>query len=159
MPAVVGTGQATRRIHDGDEVVVDARAGRVYLALHTGSVTGWDPSLTRTGGNLRPVRDFVPVYCTADGENTKPDPTCTTLLAGGFDAVGGASRTRLAETDRASGAPLDWNPAPDGLPLTLTCWPDVMRCDIAANRMLAVGGQFTSIGGVARNALAFFRAP
>lgn len=136
-----------------------ARKGAAEVNLSdTGSVTGWDPSLTLAGGNPGPVRDFVPLYCTADGENANPDPTCTSVVAGDFDNVGTASRPRLAETDRTSGTAADWNPAPDGLPLTTTCWPDD-RCDIAANRILAVGGQFTTIGGISRQGLAFFRAP
>lgn len=133
-------------------------AAEVNLA-DTGSVTGWNPSFTMSGGNPPVIRDFVPRYCTDQGENPQNDPTCTTVAAGRFDGVGAASRSRLAETDRSSGAAQDWNPAPDGSVLVATSWPDDTRADIASNRVLAVGGQFANIGGAARRLLAFFKAP
>jgi arylsulfatase A-like enzyme len=134
------------------------RAAEVNLA-DNGSVTGWDPALTRSDGRIGSVRDFVPLYCTDDGENPHASPACTTIMAGPFESVGGASRPWLAETDRQTGVANDWSPAPDAVALTATCWPLVQRCDIAGNRILAVGGQFTTIGDVPRQALAFFRAP
>ena len=141
----------------GDPQPTRSRAAEVNLA-DNGSVTGWNPSFTMTG-DPGSVRDFVPLYCTADGENSQDDPTCATIAGGSFDSVGGASRTRLAETDRASGAAHDWNPAADGAVFAAMCSPVSNRCDIAGNRMLAVGGQFANVGGVSRSRLAFFRAP
>jgi hypothetical protein len=135
-----------------------SRAAEVHLA-DTGSVTGWNPAASLSTNGMGSVRDFVPFFCTAEGENPNDDPTCSTIVAGAFDSAGGAPRSGLAETDRATGAARDWSPAPLGAVMAAACAPIGNRCDIAADRVLAVGGQFTAIGGIPRGRLAFFRAP
>jgi hypothetical protein len=70
-----------------------------------------------------------------------------TVYAGGdFSSVGGATRTRLAAVDAASGAPLAWNHRADGR---------VRALDASPSRLYA-GGQFTSVDGAARGRLAAF---
>ena len=66
---------------------------------------------------------------------------------GGFTSVGGVARNRLAAIDAATGA-VDpkWNPDADGVVRALALSPDGSR--------LYAGGEFTGVGGVARNRLA-----
>src|SRR5207245_824191 len=76
-----------------------------------------------------------------------------------------ATRSGLAETGRGAGDPSDtrtgsandWDPNLDAAPLAIACWAPSRRCDTDPNRMLAVGGLFTTVGGHSRGRLAFFR--
>ncbi|MBL9134515.1 MAG: hypothetical protein JNK85_01540 [Verrucomicrobiales bacterium] len=58
-------------------------------------------------------------------------------LAGDLDAVGGEFRTRLAALVPSSAQSMDWNPAPDQVPVTLAL----------SDRWVALGGSVRSVAG------------
>jgi hypothetical protein len=95
-----------------------------------GGATPWDPS---TGGQA--AYDFLPIT------------TYNTILGGSFGGI--THGAKLAETDRFSGAALDWNPNPSRGVLDLEF----------SNPVLAVGGLFDSVGAapqIPRRLLAFY---
>ena len=97
----------------------------------TGGVTPWDPAVA--GGAA--AYDFLPIT------------TYNTILGGSFaDITQGA---KLAETDRFTGAALDWNPSPNHGVFDLEY----------VDPVLAVGGVFDSVGATSqtpRRLLAFY---
>jgi arylsulfatase A-like enzyme len=130
------------------------RAAEINLA-DSGSVTDWDPAVSASGTAVGNVRDIMPTTCAG------VDPSCAAILGGAFVTAktgpGQVGRSRIAQTDSVTGDPHDWNPNLSATPYSFSCWPS--RCDINTNRVLAVGGIFTTVGGVARNRLAFFPKP
>jgi hypothetical protein len=97
-------------------------------ASDDGYPTPWDPSLTSpTGGS---------------GQDILPVNTYGTIVGGAFTNVGTTSLARLAETDRFSGAALDWNPALDAGVLDLS-YSDPNPADgNIGPRLIAAGGMF-----------------
>ena len=90
------------------------------MSAATGAVeTGWNPNPDKAIKTLKVSPDREPVY-----------------VAGDFDKLGSASRTRLAALDPASGAPTAWKPAP----------PDsVLKLDLSADGstiFIALGGAY-----------------
>ncbi len=67
----------------------------------------------------------------------------TVYVGGGFSQVGGASRTRLAAFDAATGALLPWAPSVGS----------GVGSVAAANGRVALGGGFQSVGGITRRGL------
>jgi arylsulfatase A-like enzyme len=149
-------------------------AAEVNLA-DNGSVTSWDPQLGLASGSGS-ARATLPFFCAHPGEPIgryapmAADPTCSIIVGGEFDTVktGSAEQTArsgLAETNRSGGDPSDtrsgsandWHPNLDAAPLTISGWAPTARCDADPNRVLAVGGLFTRVGGAPRGRLAFFR--
>jgi arylsulfatase A-like enzyme len=135
--------------------VARSRAAEVNIS-DEGSVTSWNPSLTTTGSAAGSARDLLPLSC-----DVSPDPSCAAIVAGAFTSMNGAggpvTRRRLAQADAVTGEAHDWNPVLNAPPLALRCSVD--RCDSNPNRVLAAGGIFTTVGGAARNYLAFFDRP
>jgi arylsulfatase A-like enzyme len=169
-----GTFSEVRYTPDGGSPVTTPRSAAAEVNLSDlGSPTPWDPALGPSNSN---VRALVPFHCTSQAW-----PSCTAIIGGTFGSVkaGGANerqRARLAETDRSAedpsgdptGAANDWDPGLDAAPLAIECQSspapnqDIFktpnRCDTNANRVLAVGGNFTTVGGGSRPRLAFFGA-
>ena len=159
---------------DGGTPVTTPRSVAAELNLSDrGSPTLWNPSLGPSNGNARAV---MPFHCALASW-----PSCTAIVGGTFSSVKTGTpseqqRLRLAETDRSaedpSGAPTgfanDWDPSLNAAPFAIACQSspaggqDIFqtpnRCDTNANRVLAVGGNFTTVGGVSRPRLAFFGA-
>jgi arylsulfatase A-like enzyme len=114
----------------GSTPVARSQAAEINLA-DTGTATGWDPSLSRAAAwALLPLTDT------------------DIVLGGGFDGVQGTPRSRLAETDRTAGAPYDWDPNLNMLVYSLNY----------SDPVLAVGGLFTTAGGINRGQIAFYCA-
>jgi arylsulfatase A-like enzyme len=142
-----------------------------------GSATSWDPSVGFAGGALGQANAFVPFHCSAVFTGTPSlEPACTTIVGGAFDTmkVGGSptiSRSRIGETDRVAGDPNDWDPNLDKAVFALACYPSAPTANptdhcqgagtqvLSSNRVLAVGGSFTTVGGMTRKGLAFFPVP
>jgi arylsulfatase A-like enzyme len=97
-------------------------------ASDDGYATPWNPSLTSPSGGT--------------GQDILPINTYSTIVAGAFTNVGTANRARLAETDRSTGAALDWNPGLDGAALDLSYVdPDPADGNIGPPLIVA-GGMF-----------------
>src|SRR5206468_7351193 len=97
-------------------------------------------------------------FCAHPGERVSLDPTCTTIVVGDFE--GGAIETVRSTgdpSDTRNGDANDWSPGLEAAPLAIACWAPHDRCDVDPARTLAVGGRFTTVGGVPRGRLAFFR--
>jgi arylsulfatase A-like enzyme len=136
-----------------------------------GSPTPWDPSVG-SGGLSGQVLALMPFHCSqAFSATPTREPPCMVVVAGGFDTMkigtaGATTRNRLAETDVVTGDVNDWNPNLNAAVSALACYP--ASCQTAApdplgmlapNRILAVGGQFTTVGGMlGPKGLAFFPA-
>jgi arylsulfatase A-like enzyme len=142
-----------------------------------GSTTSWDPSLGFASGSSSQANAFIPFHCSAIFTGTPSlEPACTTIVGGAFDRMkfGGSpaiTRSRIGEADRVTGNPNDWNPNLDNAVLALACFPSTPNANptdhcqlsgtqmLSGNRILAVGGSFTTVGGTTRKGLAFFSAP
>ncbi len=109
-----------------------------------GFATPWDPSLNSTAPTIGAAYDILPVT------------TSSTIVAGGFSTVGPVARGRLAETDRGTGAVLDWTPTPDAGVFGLSHRPSGNK--LVAPPVLAAGGSFSNLGSPAqqRRMLAFY---
>jgi hypothetical protein len=148
------------------------RAAEVNLS-DDGSVTSWDPSLGSAAGTSSQALAFMPFHCSwAFAASLSREPPCTVVVGGAFDTMkfgttAAATRNRLAETDALTGVANDWNPKLSAEVWTFSCYP--ASCQTAApdparmlapNRILAVGGEFTTVGSMlGPKGLAFFPAP
>jgi hypothetical protein len=108
-----------------------SRAGAAEINLSDGgTTTAWNPSPGGAAHALLPVSAF------------------DLVLGGAFTTIQGTPRGHLAETDRSTGAPYDWDPALDGTVFSLAYSAPV----------LAVGGAFSMAGGLNWGQLAFYCA-
>ena len=95
----------------------------------SGTATSWNPVANSFGVNALAVTDT------------------TVYAGGGFTSIGGQTRSNLAALSASTGlADTTWNPSPDSSVRALTLSAD--------GNTLYVGGNFTSIGGQARNRIA-----
>ncbi|WP_320671926.1 hypothetical protein [Patulibacter defluvii] len=94
------------------------------------------------------VRDWDPAPTGAVNAIELSDDDATAYLGGGFSAVGGQPRSRLASVATSgSGAASDWAPNPDGT---------VNQLARGGDGALYVAGGFRNLGGQPRNGLAAF---
>ncbi len=158
---------------DGTTVTTPRSVAAELNLSDLGSPTPWNPALGPANSNARAV---MPFHCAPTQW-----PSCTAIVGGTFTSVKQGTpserqRMRLAETDRIAEDPSgaqtgfanDWDPNLDAAPFAIACQssaaagqdifktPD--RCDTNANRVLAVGGNFTTVGGASQPRLAFFDA-
>lgn len=134
----------------GTVLRLDGHAGQVYVAgsysALGGTTIGALGRISETGvvdTSWRPnVIGFV--------EGLAVDPVAGTVLVGGsLFSAGGQNRQNLAELRLSDATATAWNPSPNG----------VVRRIALDGDALFIGGDFTSVGGVARQRLArVFRA-
>ncbi|MGD9959917.1 hypothetical protein [Nocardioides sp.] len=140
------------------DAAVHAVDGEVRTIAQVGSSVVLGGNFTRVGPVTRGAVGIVDTAAKSFGA-TFPDVVGSVraavsdgaggwYLGGTFTAVGGQSRTNLAQVD-STGAVTSFNPAPNG-----AVW------DLATNGAgdLFVGGAFTSIAGQSANAVARFSA-
>ena len=127
------------RLYAGGEFTTIGGATRTHLAALdpiTGAATGWNPN---ANGRVLTVRP------TANG---------ATIFAGGeFDAIGPDSRGFAAAISASTGVATPWNPQANGRVRTL-----VIDVSIQSAGEIYAGGDFTMIGGLARQRLARLNA-
>jgi arylsulfatase A-like enzyme len=135
----------------GQPQVGRQRTAEINL-VDNGSATAWDPS---PSGSIYALQSFD---CTS---------RCSVILGGPYTSLKSAGptpvpRARLAETDGNAGEVQDWNPSLDHAVNTLACtFYKAVVCD-SPSGTLAVGGLFTTTGGIGgvplmqRNLLAFY---
>lgn len=112
-----------------------ARKGLAAIDTTTGNVTGWDPNASPSSGT-RAAGDTLAV-------------SGPTVYAGGyFDLIGGQARHAFAALDAATGKATSFDPNPQG------GYVDNVQAVVASGRTVYAGGNFTSIGGQPRHALA-----
>jgi trimeric autotransporter adhesin len=125
----------------GGEFTVVGGALRSRLAeldIASFTVTGWNPGADRT------------VYELVLHDRTTPVPTTTVFAGGLFTSAGGATRSRVAELDRTTGAATSWNPpsfeaANSGY---------FVGTIVPADPFVYVGGAFYEVGGQPRAGIA-----
>jgi hypothetical protein len=104
------------------------------INLSTKTVNAWDPG---SGGTITSV-------------NTMVLSTNSTIYVGGiFSVIGGQTRAKIAEINLSDGTATSWNPGSGG---TIT---SVLAMALSGDgASIFVGGNFSNIGGQARNRLA-----
>jgi arylsulfatase A-like enzyme len=129
LPTVLIAGSFTKIGKRGPNGEQSARNKVAELgASDDGYATPWNPSLSSATGGV--------------GQDILPVNTYDTIVGGSFTSVGTASRLRLAETDRSTGAATDWNPSLDGGALDLS-YSDPNPADGPIGpRLIAAGGVF-----------------
>ncbi|NTU70524.1 MAG: cadherin-like domain-containing protein [Coriobacteriia bacterium] len=123
-------------------------AARNYIAAldnSTGAATAWDPNASGPGGEFE-SRCQVNALA-VDG---------STVYAGGnFSTIGGAARNYIAALDNSTGAATAWDPNASGPVAEFPFESRSAVCAIAVDgSTVYAAGEFTNIGGVARNNLA-----
>jgi len=112
-----------------------ARAGLAAVDGRTGQLLGWYPG---------PANDEVDVLTARRG---------IIYLGGYFTSVAGQPRNRAAAVDLPVGTLLPWSPNVTG-PDDAYVGPPRLAAIVVGDSAVYLGGQFLSVGGVARNALA-----
>ena len=115
-----------------DTIGGQSRNGIAALDATSGLATAWNPN---PGGTYLSVDSFA-----VSGS--------TVYVGGQFTFIGGQTRNNIAALDASSGAATSWNPNARG-----TSYPGVSALAVSGSTVY-VGGQFTSIGGQARNNIA-----
>ncbi len=111
------------------------RWGLAAIDRTTGLASGWDPH-SSFGGISGTVYGLA-----VSGS--------TVYAGGGFNNIGGQSRSGLAALDAATGLAAAWNPNPLD-----TGFPGVVRSIQVSGSTVYVSGSFTTIGGSLRNSVA-----
>jgi hypothetical protein len=128
---------------DSTVMTLGSSGGHLYVGGNFNSVkdgTGFDSPRAK-GASLNATTGAVEL-----GWNPNPDKAIKDLLvspdgsrvyiAGDFDTLGSASRTRLAAVDPTTGAPTDWKPAPPDSVIKMDLSPD------GSTVFLALGGRY-----------------
>lgn len=134
---------------------------RVHALALRGATVYAGGEFTKAGGQ---TRNFVAAIEAASGQAAAWNPNANgaikalavkgaTIYAGGtFTNIGGFARARLAALDSTTGNATAWNPGIGGVDN-----PEVNALAVSAEKIY-VGGNFTTIGGQARNHIAALEA-
>jgi hypothetical protein len=112
LPTVLVTGTFTKIGMPGPDGQQPLRNRAAELGASDGGfATPWNPTLSSASQTSGAGYDILPIN------------TFDSIVGGAFLKVGTSDRSRLAETDRTTGAALDWDPSLDAATLDLDYGP------------------------------------